>query len=179
MSKGISDNSRLFADGMRKASSLINDHLYAMLLDVAADYLSDMVRNKEYQGFTGNTQTSYSCGLYVNGKLADVIVQRAFGRNPIRLKVRKDERAFLKNPYEGKSRAVRGRVDVDSLYGAESAFDFLKSYKDIPRKGFAVVATTGTEYSEYLENVRHLNVMTGTWQSAKSIFESHLKPMKE
>lgn len=175
MGKGSSDNGRLFDEGIKKVDCLIGVHLYDILLKVATDYLSDMVRSKEYQGFTGNTQTSYSCGLYVNGRLADVIVQREFSKKPIRLKVRKGERVFLEKPYEGKPRKSIGKVDVDSLYGVESAFAFLKNYKNIPRKGFAVVATTGTEYSEYLENVRHLNVMTNTWQSAKGIFESHLK----
>ena len=37
--------------------------------------------------------------------------------------------------------------------------------------------TTGTEYSEYLENVRNLNVLTDTSKSGKDILLKELKPM--
>ena len=44
--------------------------------------------------------------------------------------------------------------------------------------GFSVVMTTGTEYSEYLENVRNLNVLTDTFKSSKGIMLEELKPME-
>ena len=69
-------------------------------------------------------------------------------------------------------------MDVDGELGADSAADFLSSYRPFIKKGFSVVMTTGTEYSEYLENVRNLNVLTDTYKSANGIVLEELKPMK-
>lgn len=172
-------NRKSIEKGMKKAQKLISNHVYGILVDTAEAYLKDMAQQKEFSGFTGNTQTSYSCGIYIDGQLTDVVVQTAFTRKPVRLKVPKGKWVRLKNPYEGEGRAVHGEVDVDGLYGKESAFAFLSSYKKVPKKGFSIVATTGTEYSEYIENVHNLNVMTLTWLNADKLFKSKLKPMKE
>jgi hypothetical protein len=37
--------------------------------------------------------------------------------------------------------------------------------------------TTGTEYSEYIEEVRHLDVLTGTYEAAKGILAKGFKPI--
>lgn len=92
-------------------------------------------------------------------------------------KVPKGIRVFLNKPYEGNPRAVTGRVDVDDLYGKDSSFDFLKSYKGFPNKSFGIVMTTGTEYSGYIESVHNLNVLTDTFQRAKQILSKNLKPI--
>ena len=52
-----------------------------------------------------------------------------------------------------------------------------KAYKEVPRKGFAIVMTTGTEYSVYIEQVHGLNVMTDTFQRAKSILNKNVRPI--
>lgn len=137
----------------------------------------DAVEYKGYTGFTGNTQTSYSCGLYVDGVFSYYVNQNMWSEKPVRKKVPKGVFVYLKKPYEGRARSVLGRVDVDSLYGKDSAFRFLRSYKDVPRKGFAIVMTTGTEYSLYIEKAHGLNVLTNTFQHAKSILFNNLKPI--
>lgn len=168
----------VFDEGMKKARKIIQDYLYAAIERSCMKLISHALKSKEYQGFTGNTQTSYVCGIYHDGKLLGAFASGDNMRKPIRLKVGKGQRVFLKNPYEGKARSVTGRVDVDKEFGADSAVKFLMSYKPAVRKGFSVVMTTGTEYSEYLENVRNLNVLTDTFQSAKGIVLEELKPME-
>ena len=153
------------------------DHIRGILAKTCDDLIDDAVRSKEYTGFTGNTQTSYSCGLYVNGAFTYYVNQRMWTENPVRKKVPKGMYVYLKRPYEGKPRGVIGRTDVDSLYGKDSAFQFLKSYNGAPTKGLAIVMTTGTEYSVYIEQVRGLNVLTDTFRNAKSILLKNMRPI--
>lgn len=164
-------------NGFKKAKNIMRGHIYDILMSASHAYLKNMLEGKDYDGFTGNTQTSYTCGLYVDGRLTDAIVSGSAINGPIRLKVEKGKTVFLEHPYEGKPRRVTGKVDVDRLYGKDSALEFLRSYKDVPRKGLAIVATTGTEYSEYLENARKLNVLTETWQKAGGVLGHHIKPL--
>ncbi len=157
--------------------NIVSGHIYDMLAKVCDDLLADAVVSKEFQGFTGNTQTSYACGLYIDGALKYYINQKMWSKSPVRKKVPKGVRVFLNKPYEGNPRAVTGRVDVDDLYGKDSSFDFLKSYKGFPDKSFGIVMATGTEYSEYIESVHNLNVLTDTFQRAKQILSKNLKPI--
>lgn len=174
----MEDNRKAFDAGMKRARRLISDYLYAAIERSCLRLIDHALKEREFDGFTGNTQTSYACGIYYNGGLMGMIISGNSMKKPVRLKVRKGERAYLKNPYEGKARTVIGRVDVDGETGADSAADFLSSYKPFIKKGFSVVMTTGTEYSEYLENVRNLNVLTDTFQSSKGIMLEELKPME-
>lgn len=178
MSQRNATNKTALEKGFKVAKILIAGHIYDILENAARAYLQDMASRKEYQGFTGNTQTSYTCGLYIDGRLTYAIVQDTYSSKPVRLKVGRGETVYLENPYEGKARAVTGEAKVDNRYGKDTAFSFLKSYKKTPKKGLAVVVTTGTEYSEYIENVRNLNVMTETRVDAKPLFTKQLKPMK-
>ena len=173
----MTDNLKAFDDGMRTARRLIDDHLYSSIERACYGLIDNALKAKGYQGFTGNTQTSYACGIYKDGVLWGVIVSGDNMRKPVRGKVGKGKRVYLSDPYEGKPRFVTGRVDVDSKMGAESAASFLMSYKPFVKKGFSVVMTTGTEYSEYLENVRNLNVLTGTFKSSGNILLEELRPM--
>ena len=172
------DNRKAFDAGWKRAQRIINNYLYELVEHLCADLIDHALKEREYDGFTGNTQTSYACGIYHNGGLMGMVISGNSMKRPVRIKVRKGERVYLKNPYEGKARTVTGRVDVDGELGADSASDFLSSYKPFIKMGFSVVMTTGTEYSEYLENVRNLNVLTDTFKSSKGIMLEELKPME-
>ena len=166
-----------FAKAKKRMKQMTSGHVYDMLAKTCDDLLGNAVSSKDYLGFTGNTQTSYSCGLYIDGVLSYYVNQKMWSRSPVRKKVPKGKFIWLHKPYEGRSRGLRGETDVDSFYGEESAFRFLQSYKDVPRDGFAIVMTTGTEYSVYIEQTHNLNVLTDTFQRAKSIFSKNLKPI--
>lgn len=175
----MGDNRKAFDKGMKQARILMNHMVYVRLLKACESLIDHALAEKEYQGFTGNTQTSYACGNYVDGALTDMVISGDTMRRPVHVKIRKGERVFLRSPYEGKARSVIGRVDVDGEWGADSAADFLESYRPFIKKGFSIVMTTGTEYSEYLENVRNLNVLTDTFLSSKGIVLEEIKPMEE
>lgn len=66
--------------------NIVSGHIYDMLAKVCDDLLADAVVSKEFQGFTGNTQTSYACGLYIDGVLKYYVNQKMWGRSPVRKK---------------------------------------------------------------------------------------------
>ncbi len=170
-------NSAELVKAKARMKQAVRKNVYDILAKTCDDLLGDAVKAKEYLGFTGNTQTSYSCGLYLDGVLSYYVNQKMWSRRPVRKKVPKGVRVYLKTPYEGHPRSVTGTADVDSSFGDETSFRFLQSYKSIPKKGFSIVMTTGTEYSVYIEQTHNLNVLTDTFQRAKSLLSKNLKPI--
>ena len=161
---------------LQKVYNIIVNHLFQECYELCERLLLEVPKHREFLGFTGNTQTSYACGLYVDGRLEGIIAQQNWNAPPLRKKVPMNKWAYLRNPYEGRSRSVRGKVQVDKEFGQSTSYKFLKSYS--ARKGrIQIVMTTGTEYSEYLELVLNLDVLSGTFESAKTILAQGFKPL--
>lgn len=160
--------------GFDKADALIKTALLNMMSEFAYECIKDTQNQKEFMGFTGQTQTSYMAGVFHNGKLVGT-VDNTYTKKPVFRKLRMGESKYLKHPYEGKPRAAKGYVWTDGGEGRDTSVAFLRSYKGVPKKGWAVVVTTGTEYSEYIESVRRLNVLTNTAAFADVIFDSVAK----
>ena len=103
------------------------------------------------------------------GRLEGVITQDNW-KEPVRRRMLKEgETVYLKNPYEGTPRAVKGTVTSSYNHG-------LKAYK-MPRNTMGMVMTTGTEYSVYLEQVRGADVLTNTFEKAKEVIPRSFKPL--
>ena len=66
------DNAKTLENGFAKGLRMIEDVLFNSLANAADALLLRVATNRQFIGFTGNTQTSYACGVYVNGKLDGV-----------------------------------------------------------------------------------------------------------
>lgn len=174
----MNHNERTLNLGFAHGLKLIEYAVFRSLHDAAEKLLFSASIGKEYTGFTGNTQTSYMCGIYMNGQLVECIEQHNWHYPVIRGKVPKGKTVYLKYPYEGVGRAVEGKVHVDSLYGKDTSLNFLRRYR-IPKGYYGLVMTTGTEYSELLEQVRHLDVLTYTFSVAESKLQSSWKKIPD
>lgn len=164
--------------GFKKAKEIIFGHLYDQCIRLCDALVNDAVQKKEFQSFTGNTVTSFACGIYVDGVLNYIVASGENMSAPVHAKVQKGEYVYLKNPYEGKPRGVKGKVDIvynDS--GMDSSFRILQSLK--ANKGISIIMTTGTEYSTYLESVYHLNVLSDTSKESnvKRLLYNSFKPL--
>jgi hypothetical protein len=162
------DNAKTLENGFAKGLRMIEDVLYNSLAEAADALLVRVATNRQFIGFTGNTQTSYACGVYVNGKLVHVSVQHNWNEPTRRMKVQKGKVVFLGNPYEGQPRAVEGKVDIVENHGLMLSLRQLEEYK-APSKGLALMMTTGTEYSIYIEQAMSLDVLTNTFKDAARI----------
>lgn len=175
------DNAKTLKDGFAKGLKMIEDTIFESLWNSGVailKFLGDIHPLQGWEGFTGNTQTSYACGIYMDGSLEGIITQDNWHDTPRRLKVRKGEAAYLKNPYEGSPRAVKGSVDVSSDTGLETSIGFLQTYK-APKGKVSIVVTTGTEYSEYIESVRKLDVLTRTYMEAPRLINANWKKIPD
>ena len=168
------DNAKTLENGFAKGLRMIEDVLFNSLADSADALLRRVATNRQFIGFTGNTQTSYACGVYVNGKLVHVAVQTNWTEPTVRMKVQKGKVVFLNNPYEGVPRAVKGRVDIEENHGLALSLKQLEEYR-APRKGLALMMTTGTEYSVYIEQSMSLDVLTNAFKEAPAIIERNWK----
>lgn len=172
------DNAKILRDGLQKGYNLIVNHLYKQMYDICERLLIEVPKHREFLGFTGNTQTSYACGLYVDGKLEGIVTQQNWNAPPVRKKVGYNQWAYLRHPYEGRSRSVRGKVRITGDFGQETSFKFLQGYRGRKNR-IQIVMTTGTEYSEYIEAAMGLDVLTGTFEAAKEILANGFKPMSD
>lgn len=174
------DNARTLQRGFSQFEKARERYIEKTLIEVGTEILTLVAKHRQFTGFTGNTQTSYACGIYVNGNCTQVIRQTNWNEPPKRVKVPAGRFVYLKDPYEGEARGVKGKRNIpnDGGFGADTSVRFLLTYKGAPKRGWGMVVCTGTEYSEYLETVKHLDVLSGTAAEVTADwFESRFRPM--
>ena len=70
------DNAKTLKDGLSKAVKMIEDRIFIDLWDSGVQilkFLGIIHPIQGWLGFTGNTQTSYMGGIYVNGRLVEIL----------------------------------------------------------------------------------------------------------
>lgn len=201
-------NEEVLTKGLQKAKAIIVQHLVNQLRPICLQLLEAADNHRTFLGWTGNTQTSYMCLIYVDGGLiAEVtkagvkiqpvsrilVNQQRYTKHPIPvhltetdddgvvtserwvIKVEKNRFGWIAHPYEGEARSVFGMVDVNNMTGEETSRKNLFKYNFEGRKPYiAIVVTTGTEYSEFLEEYRHLDVLSGAYYDAPDILKKGL-----
>lgn len=175
----MSNNKAILDKGFKKANQLIFGHLYNQCIRLCEKLIQDALVNREFMSFTGNTITSFACGIYVDGALNYMLASGENMAQPVHAKVQKDEVVYLNTPYEGFSRMVKGAVNiVYDISGMETSFRILRSLKP-STNGLSIIMTTGTEYSTYLESRYHFNVLSNTAEdwNVKQLLYSSFKPL--
>lgn len=175
----MSNNRAALDKGFKKAKQIIFGHLYNQCISLCDALVRDALTKREFQSFTGNTITSFACGVYVDGMLNYMVASGENMQAPVHAKIQNGQTVFLKNPYEGSPRRVKGKVDiVYNQTGMETSYRILQSIQP-KSKGLSVIMTTGTEYSTYLESVYHLNVLSETAKgtNVKSLLYNSFKPL--
>lgn len=147
---------------VRKESNNSFAQLRIQLANLARDIVDVALSSKTYSGFTGNTQTSYSVGIYQDGNLLQIVSTGEAMASPVSPKIQQGELRIYnpdgsgnqKSVYEdgGRVRRVYGIAPVNGLSGEDTAREILQhwDFGGNPPK-FALVFTTGTEYSKYIE----------------------------
>jgi hypothetical protein len=171
----IADIEKAFDLSLKEANKLVYEHQLRNIISFCNRLVNDVLPyQREYKNQTGNTVTSYSFGVYYNG------VNVHIGSNdldpPIRTKLKKGE-SWSGINYDGEETDISGTIDTDGGYGEDTAYSFLKSYSPKTRS-FSIVVCSGTEYSLFLEKVKHLNVLSDSIEVVSSEFLNSFKPMK-
>ena len=151
-------NEVLFDEGIRKAKELVSGYIFDVLTKCCEELIQDALDNKSgFRNLTGNTITSYACGLFMDGRFSYFVCSGDSMKQPVRVKLTKGE-TFVGVSYDNQNRRFTGTIET--------------------KKGFEIVMCTGTEYSTYLENVLNADVLTGTFQRAQNTLFKNFKPMK-
>lgn len=165
--------------GMMRRNSEVIGGVYGALLEhlrgafvsgvlaYGTGLVDEAIELKEFNDFTGNTVTSYACGVYVDGVLLDFYIPHL--RGALREKLSLGEVVTLGRTYDGRTNiSVRGSVVVSDGFGRDFSEDFLRSYV-APKVGVCLLVLTGTEYSLYIEQERDLNVLSNTFARADDV----------
>ncbi len=164
-----------FDAGIVEIEKMVYNHQLSNIVSYCENLVNNVLpRQREYKNQTGNTITSYSYGIFHNGK--NVYIGSNEMNDPVRRKLKKGE-SWTGTNYDGIDTDLYGTIDTDGAYGEDTARAFIKSY--VPKSvGFSVVICTGTEYSSFLENIKHLNVLSDSFETVSSNFINSFKPMK-
>ena len=155
-------NSQVVANGFKAFKQRLEQQLLKALVETAKTLLLDALDKREYQSFTGNTVTSYACGIFYKGELIQIVEQSNRMAEPVHAKIQNGQLVWLDNPYEGLPRSVRGKVNITyNASGVETSKALLSS-ASVDKSLYTVRMLTGTEYSQYLENVYNMNVLSDT-----------------
>lgn len=176
------NNAKTLKDGFAKGFRIIVNTIADSLVEAAYYLLVDAETNKEYHNLTGNTLTSYMCGVYVNGKIRKIVTMYDADMGIDRPKRGKLYRGngsgtvYVEDYDTGKFIHVKkyNLIDTDRDFGENTSRKFLMSYKTKPNS-VALVMCTGTEYSELLESIKKLNVLVQTYRNAERIIQNNWK----
>jgi len=179
------DNAQILKEGLAKGLTLIHNVISESLVEAAYKLLVQAETNKEYHNMTGNTLTSYMCGIYIDGRLSKIVTMYDADMGldkPKRGKLYRGSGSgfvYVEDYDTGKMVHVlkRNLIETDRDFGENTSRRFLMSYK-APSNKIALVMTTGTEYSELLESVKRLDVLTRTYQDAAGIISNNWKKIE-
>jgi hypothetical protein len=170
-----------FSEGVKRFEKIKRAIFRQTFTNAAFEMMKDAIKSNDAT-LTGNTITSFVIGLYEDGKIYRIVDAYDIPnvQPPTRKKITKNEgkhQFVVLSHYRTHKKTVATThtfVEVSDEYGEDTSRKFLLNYKN-SSKGFSLVMATGTEYSEYLESKRRLNVLQETYDYVESIFKRHLK----
>lgn len=142
-------NAQTIEKGLNQARQAIMKELANQLDSFGGDIAYSVFEHKPYMGFTGNSQTSYSSQVWIDGVPFAEYSTGDFQRDAIHEKVEFGEALFLEEPYEGDPRTVSGSVDIEHSYSRQT-LDAIRMQRQKVGKGVAMRMSVGVEYNNFI-----------------------------
>lgn len=142
-------NAQTIEQGLTKARQAIMKELANQLDSFGGDIAYSVFEKKPYMGFTGNSQTSYTSQVWIDGVPFAEYCTGDFQRYPIHEKIELGEELFLEDPYEGDPRTVRGKADIEHSYSSQT-IDAIRMQRQKVSKGVAMRMSVGVEYNDFI-----------------------------
>ncbi len=160
-----------------KISKEIDDFILSELIRYGTYMVNEVLpAQKQFKNLTGNTITSYGYGVYYRGEVKRIGFNSRL-KPAIDDKLTKGQSVSNYVDYDSNLRTYfKANVKTDRGRGDKTSREFLRNFKT--RHKFSIVFCTGTEYSQYLENIVHLNVLSEALESSKDDFLNSFKQMK-
>ena len=182
-----------FDNLLAKAQPNIDEEIMMQMDAFGENMINNIIPlQKQFKNLTGNTISSFAFGTYLNGDEYNIGLHA--GKAAIRWKLTGgesvpdrpqseairalgDESEWRFIDYDGDSRKwFYADIDTDLGYGQDTSIEFIENY--VPTGKYAIVFTTGTEYSEFLETKLGLNVLSDARVTAMTTFIQSFKPIK-
>lgn len=142
-------NAQTIEQGLTKARQAIMKELANQLDSFGEDIAHSVFKEKPYTGFTGNSQTSYTSQVWIDGVPFTEYCTGDFQRYPVHEKIEFGEALFLEEPYEGSPRTVSGKADIEHSYSSQT-IDAIRMQKQKIDKGVAMRMSVGVEYNNFI-----------------------------
>ena len=147
----LSDNLKSFRNGIKLFKESFEQQAIDRMYDCATHIILYAISKKTWSGFTGNAETSFTVGIYKDGALLQYVNgEMVEDRKALMKKIKYGKKVYLKNPFEGPPRAVKGKVETSNEFATKTSIDFLKNFR-AQKKGLSMVVVIGVEYFAFLE----------------------------
>lgn len=118
-----------------------------------------------FDSITGNTRTGIAVGAYLNGKIQCVVTSKEiYGEEALMAQLRKGQKYPFAFAWGGGTMAKEysGETQTKGRYSSKEAVEFLR--RKIPRhkNGWAFIAVSAADYSNYIETAKKGNILTAT-----------------
>lgn len=179
------DNSAALSQGSAKMRAIIDNHIANEILAKAARKLiDDATQGRIHLGhnMTGNTVNAYAAGVYARGTLTYIVTSSGTIPAPLRKKLGKGEKFYAgRQRWDGEiqKRTFKANIATNGSTEAERSIAFIRSYKDAPKDGYALVVCNGVEYAEFQDLVRNIDVLTQNFNNALPIIQSSFTPLPD
>ena len=168
------------AQGIKNARNTLLDfgsELATTLVSIAIENYG-----KEDANLTGNLLNSMAGGIFINGKISRIIFgdvepethHYTYVGDGVFEEYRTGDTVYFVFQYNKPFRFQK--VDGTGT-GRDSAIEFLQSYSPKSRI-LEVVICAAAPYAEYLQNVRKLDVLTGSFSEARKVWDKAKKHIK-
>ena len=177
MGKMQAINNRELADAKKRMRAEVENYFTERLVRVCDRLVEDAVASKEYRNLTGNTVTSYTCGLYVNGSLSYVVQSGEGMTAPVRKKLRKGEYHYFKSGLR--------RREEGSQRDSGDGWRLGNQHSHVVRHGVQAPLEArlchcddhGHGIFGVLEQEHDLNVLTDTYEYVSDVMFNNFKPI--
>lgn len=141
------DNRATIERGLAEAVRTIKSRLAERAMLVGHAIVNEAESERKYNSFTGNTASSYTAGVFVDGRK---YAERDSGAPaPIHAKVGEGETLFLDEPIEGEPRSITGETELHTPY-ADQLTSIIMEEQPMLRNGVAIRFAVGVEYDRHL-----------------------------
>lgn len=149
-----SDNLKIFDAAIKRAKEQIMQKLATQAFRKGCQIVDIALGGKEYNGFTGQAQTSYTA-MVLDKKGMTAYSTGDFQREPVFRKIDYGEVLTLSEPYEGDERTIKGDVEILD----ESNDATIRKIASEPHGALTLRLAVGVEYHEYLPGDDPIEVM--------------------
>jgi len=152
------DNGTIAREGLERGVGMIFSRLTQIMSEYSSKEVMEADDQREFFGFTGNTQTSYTAIVYRDGAVTHTAsTSQRYPQPPVHAKIELGKSLFLAEPYEGEPRRRGGKANIMHPFAEQTIAAIRKAPAN--EKGVTTRFALGVEYHNFLPGTDPLEIM--------------------